>query len=80
MPGRLRRGLDPLRHSRQLPVSRQALRYIATLGPAAARFTPLLHNAVTQDERLIYSGGWRGITEDDEAQSLAKQALAAVAP
>ncbi|WP_426502790.1 hypothetical protein ACPPVO_34815 [Dactylosporangium sp. McL0621] len=70
--------LDPLRHSRQLPVSLEALRYTARLGRAAARFTPLLHGAATQDERLLYSGGWRGIAEDDEAQSLANQALTAV--
>jgi hypothetical protein len=70
--------LDPLRHNRQLPVSRQALRYIAAIGPAAARFTQLLHQAATQDERLRDSGGWRGIIEDEEAQSLAHRALAAV--
>jgi hypothetical protein len=72
--------LEPLRHSRQLPVSRQALRYLARLGPAAAGFTPLLRRAVEQDERLLGSGGWRGITEDEEAHTLANQALAAVAP
>ncbi|GIH19016.1 hypothetical protein Raf01_71880 [Rugosimonospora africana] len=72
--------LDPLRHGRQLPVSRQALRYIARLGSAAARFTPLLRGAVEQDERLLYSGGWRGITEDEEAHTLANQALAAITP
>jgi hypothetical protein len=71
--------LDPLRHNRQLPTSRQALRYIAAHGPAAARFMPLLRNAVEQDERLLYSGGWRGITEDEAAHTLAKQALAAIA-
>jgi hypothetical protein len=64
----------------RLSVSRHALRYIAAIGPAAARFTQLLHKAATQDERLGYSGGWRGITEDEEAQSLAGQALAAVPP
>jgi hypothetical protein len=72
--------LDPLRHSRQLPVSRQALRYLAVLGPAATEFTQLLRHAAEQDERLLYSGGWRGIAEDDEARDLANQALAAVAP
>jgi len=70
--------LEPLRRSRQLPVSRQALRYLAGIGPAAARFAPLLHQVATQDERLIYSGGWRGIAEDEEARSLAAAALAAV--
>jgi len=72
--------LDPIRHGLQLPVSRQALRYLAVLGPAATKFTNLLHRAVEQDERLLYSGGWRGIAEDDEARSLATQALAAVEP
>ena len=72
--------LDPLRHGRQLPVSRQVLRYLVTLGPAAARFTTLLDDVVTRDERLAYSGGWRGITEDEEAQKLAGRALAVVAP
>jgi hypothetical protein len=67
--------LDPLRHSRQLPVSRQALRYLTVLGPTAAEFTPLLRRAVEQDERLLYAGGWRGIAEDDEARDLANQAL-----
>ncbi|BCJ61837.1 hypothetical protein C1I93_00180 [Micromonospora endophytica] len=71
--------LDPLRHSQQLPVSRQALRYLVALGPAATTFTPLLHRAAEQDERLLYSGGWRGISEDDEARDLARQALAAAA-
>ncbi|PZG22621.1 hypothetical protein C1I95_05020 [Micromonospora craterilacus] len=72
--------LDPLRHSRQLPVSRQALRYLTPLGPAATTFTHLLHRAAEQDERLLYSGGWRGISEDDEARDLATQALAAATP
>ncbi|GIJ09294.1 hypothetical protein ACFFMR_21945 [Micromonospora andamanensis] len=72
--------LDPLRHSRQLPVSRQALRYLAALGPAATTFTHLLHRAAEQDQRLLYGGGWRGISEDDEARALARQALAAATP
>jgi len=72
--------LDPLRHNRQLPVSRQALRYIARIGPAATGFTPLLRAAIEQDERLLSSGGWRGITEDEQAQTLATQALAALTP
>jgi len=72
--------LDPLWHGRQLPVSRKALRYLAVLGPVAAEFMPLLDRAVSHDERLLYSGGWRGIAEDDEARDLANQALAAVAP
>jgi hypothetical protein len=67
--------LDPLRHRRQLPVIRTVLRYLAELGPAAVRFEPLLHLAVNQDERLVYSGGWRGIAEDDEAVELATGAL-----
>jgi hypothetical protein len=74
------KALDPLRHDRQLPVSRRALLYLARIGPAAAVFRPLLQEAITQDERLLYSGGWRGITEDEEARSLAIQALAAIAP
>jgi len=72
--------LDPLRHNRQLPVSRQALRHLARIGPAAAKFTPLLRGALEQDERLLYSGGWRGITEDERAHTLATRALAAVTP
>ncbi len=62
------------------PLRRQALRYIARLGPDAIRFAPLLRGAVEQDERLRYSGGWRGITEDEEAHFLANEALAAIAP
>jgi hypothetical protein len=69
--------LDPLRHNRQMPVSRQVLRYLTDLGPAADRFTELLTGAVNQDERLVYSGGWRGIAEDDEARALAAAAIAA---
>ena len=70
--------LDPLRHGRQLPVTRQALRHIVALGPSAARFAADLRRAVDQDERLVYSGGWRGIAEDDEARDLAIAALAAI--
>jgi hypothetical protein len=73
-----RAALDPLRHSRQLPVSRQALRYLPQLGPAAATLAPLLQQAVDQDERLLYSGGWRGIVEDEQARTLANQALTAI--
>jgi hypothetical protein len=72
--------LDPLRHSRQLPVSRQVLRYLPKIGSVAARFAPRLRGAVEQDERLIYSGGWRGLSEDDEARDLASRALAAITP
>lgn len=50
------------------------------LGPAAARFTPLSQNAVAQDERLLCSGGWRGIAEDDEARKLSQEALTAITP
>lgn len=70
--------LDPLRHSRQLPVSRQALRYLTKIGSSAVRFAPLLRGAVEQDERVLYSGGWRGLREDDEVRSLAGQALVAI--
>jgi hypothetical protein len=63
-----------------VPVSRQALRYVARLGHVAADFAPLLRGAVEQDERLRYSGGWRGITEDDEARTLAQQALTPITP
>jgi hypothetical protein len=80
VPGRFDAALEPLRHSRQLPVSRQALRYLAFLGPTATQLTELLHRAAEQDERLLYSGGWRGIAEDDEARELATQALAAALP
>jgi hypothetical protein len=67
--------LGPLRQKRQLPVVRTVLRYLPELGPAGVRFEPLLQQVVDQDERLIYSGGWRGIAEDDEAVELATAAL-----
>lgn len=70
--------LDPLRHGRQLPISRQVLRYLPALGSAAAVFRPLLENMVAGSERLIYSGGWRGIAEDDEAVGLARIAISAI--
>ncbi|MEY9930644.1 hypothetical protein ABH926_005291 [Catenulispora sp. GP43] len=67
--------LDPLRHGRQLPISRQVLRYLPALGADAAQFRPLLEDMVASSERLIYSGGWRGIAEDDEAVRLARAAI-----
>jgi len=67
--------LEPLRHQRQIPVVRSVLRYLVELGAAAASFAPLLQQVVDQDERLVYSGGWRGIAEDDEAVALATAAL-----
>jgi hypothetical protein len=67
--------LDPLRRKRQLPVVRTVLRYLTELGRAGIRFEPLLQSVVDQDERLIYSGGWRGIAEDDEVVELATAAL-----
>jgi hypothetical protein len=70
--------VDPLRHKRQLPVVRSVLRHLAEFGPAAMRFQPLLRAMVNQDERLVHSGGWRGIAEDDEAVALATMALNSV--
>jgi hypothetical protein len=35
---------------------------------------------IDQDERLVYSGGWRGVAEDDEALTLAVAALESIAP
>jgi hypothetical protein len=67
--------LDPLRHGRQLPVSRQVLRYLPALGGAAGAFRPLLEEMIARPERLVYSGGWRGLAEDDEAVGLARAAL-----
>jgi len=67
--------LDPFRHGRQLPTSRQVLRYLPALGPAATVFRPLLENMIASSERLIYSGGWRGIAEDEEAVGLARIAI-----
>jgi hypothetical protein len=58
---------------------RSVLRYLAEFGPAAARFESLLRQLVDQDERLVYSGGWRGIAEDDEAVTLATAALKSMA-
>jgi hypothetical protein len=70
--------LEPLRHKRQLPVTRLLLRYVADLGPAAVRFAPLLRQVIEQDERLECSGGWRAVVEDEEAVRLATAALAAI--
>ncbi|WP_194909553.1 HEAT repeat domain-containing protein [Catenulispora rubra] len=70
--------LDPLRHGRLLPISRQALRYLPELGSAAAAFRPLLEQTMASQERLLYSGGWRGIAEDEEVVSLARAAIAAM--
>jgi hypothetical protein len=43
-----------------------------------AGFAPLVRGAVEQDERLLDSGGWRGIVEDEQARALAAQALTAI--
>ena len=67
--------LDPLRHGRQLPITRQVLRYLPELGTAATQFRPLLESTIASSERLSYSGGWRGIAEDDEAVRLARAAI-----
>ncbi|MCP2329464.1 hypothetical protein HDA40_007971 [Hamadaea flava] len=73
------KALDLLRRKQQPPVTRQVLRYLPELGPATVRFEPLLRQVIEQDERLIYSGGWRAIAEDDEARALAAAALSAMA-
>jgi HEAT repeat protein len=70
--------LEPLHEGKQLPVSRQVLRHLPALGPAAAVFAPVLRAVVTSPDRLLYNGGWRGIAEDDEAVELARVALAAL--
>jgi hypothetical protein len=70
--------LDPLHHGRQIPVSRQALRYLPALGAAAGPFLPLLNTIVDRDQRLTYSGGWRAIAEDDLARALASTAIQAI--
>ena len=72
--------LDPLREGKQLPVSRQVLRYLPEFGPAAARFTSLLEDTVNRDDRLVDNGGWRGIAEDDAALALARVALSFAKP
>lgn len=72
--------LDPLRSGRQLPVSRQVLRYLPELGADAARFQALLTDVVAGKERLVYAGGWRGLAEDDEAVGLAQAVLRGVTP
>jgi hypothetical protein len=70
--------LAPLRDLQSLPVMRSVLGYLAAIGPEARGLRPLLQSVVDTDQRLIGSGGWCGIAEDDDYRDLAAVAIRAM--
>jgi PBS lyase HEAT-like repeat len=57
------------------PVELDVLRHVADMGAAARPLAPLLRARLDQDER-IFTSGWRGIAQDEEARQFLTRALA----
>lgn len=57
------------------PVELDVLRHVADMGAAARPLAPLLRALLDRDER-IFTSGWRGIAQDEEARQLLTRALA----
>lgn len=67
------RGLEAGTH---LPVMLPALRYLARTGRAGRLAAPLLRHALSGDQRLRSSGGWRGFVQDEAVRSAMEEVLA----
>ncbi|WP_225830606.1 hypothetical protein [Streptomyces sp. NK08204] len=59
-----------------LPVMLPAVRYLAQTGSAGRPAVPLLLAALTRDQRLRNSGGWRGFVQDESIRSAIEELLA----
>ncbi|MFE9446185.1 hypothetical protein ACFYO2_46460 [Streptomyces sp. NPDC006602] len=68
--------LQGLAKGSYLPVMLPATRYLAQTRRAGQPAVPLLLNALSRDERLRSSGGWRGLVQDESIRSAIEELLA----
>ncbi|MFI6530264.1 HEAT repeat domain-containing protein [Streptomyces uncialis] len=68
--------LQGLAKGSYLPVMLPAMRYLAQTGHAGHPAVPLSLSALSRDERLRSSGGWRGFVQDESIRSAIKELLA----